>query len=539
MTASLEAVLHQAKVEGLLPADAVLPEVSVRPWPVVLLTGLGAWLAAGPLLLVAAFLLNDLVPADIGPFLVGVLELVAAVVVLRARNVSLFVEQMAVPVLIVGAGCLAFALIRDMPDGGAAGGLALLEFGLACLLPRAWLRGLLGAAAAVLAMLAVTPAHFVLLLFGAVPWLGVHGLLIVWLGALRLQHTALEGRGCAMQAALEPIMAGWLLALLAMLAVQSGTGFLVGGIAGVELAGVLGRGAPMSETGLAVWGMSVASAGFVLAATVVAARAWPTLRQPLPFVAMLAATGLACLLPALGAACLVLALTLTTGRRLQAGAAALAIAWIIGSFYYQLEWTLAFKALVLVVLASLFALMAWRMRAATSMGAALGALSRRAMVLPACAAIAAIAIVNVGIWRNEALIANGSAVFVELTPVDPRSLMQGDFMRLAFRMPEDVQRALHERPLRGRPLVVARRDAHGVAQIVRLHREGQALAQDELRIELTPRNGRWVLVTDAWFFAEGEGARWEAARYGEFRVNEKGRALLTGMADENLQPIRP
>ena len=44
-------------------------------------------------------------------------------------------------------------------------------------------------------------------------------------------------------------------------------------------------------------------------------------------------------------------------------------------------------------------------------------------------------------------------------------------------------------------------------------------------------------MTDAWFFKEGEAQRWQAARFGEFRVLPDGRALLVGMADANLQPI--
>ena len=54
---------------------------------------------------------------------------------------------------------------------------------------------------------------------------------------------------------------------------------------------------------------------------------------------------------------------------------------------------------------------------------------------------------------------------------------------------------------------------------------------------MTPKGGRWTLVTDAWFFREGDGERWQKARYGEFRVAPDGRALLVGMADAELKPI--
>jgi uncharacterized membrane-anchored protein len=58
-----------------------------------------------------------------------------------------------------------------------------------------------------------------------------------------------------------------------------------------------------------------------------------------------------------------------------------------------------------------------------------------------------------------------------------------------------------------------------------------------LRIELTPKDGGWILVTDAWYFAEGEAQRWSLARYGEFRVDETGRALLVGLHGRDLEPL--
>jgi uncharacterized membrane-anchored protein len=46
-----------------------------------------------------------------------------------------------------------------------------------------------------------------------------------------------------------------------------------------------------------------------------------------------------------------------------------------------------------------------------------------------------------------------------------------------------------------------------------------------------------VLVTDAWFFKEGEAERWSRAKYGEFRVGADGRALLVGMRGRNLEKL--
>jgi uncharacterized membrane-anchored protein len=87
-----------------------------------------------------------------------------------------------------------------------------------------------------------------------------------------------------------------------------------------------------------------------------------------------------------------------------------------------------------------------------------------------------------------------------------------------------------------RPFVVARRDPRGVAHAAS-PAPGEPLGADELRIELTPAGGGWVLVSDAWSFAEGEGARWAAARYGEFAVDSSGRALLVGLRGAHLETL--
>jgi uncharacterized membrane-anchored protein len=277
-----------------------------------------------------------------------------------------------------------------------------------------------------------------------------------------------------------------------------------------------------------------------LGAALAAARAWPTLRQPwcAGLAAVLAA--LAWFMPALGAVLLALALCATSGRWRLAGAAAVAAAWIVGAFYYQLHWPLATKAAVMVAAAAVLGALAWSaLRAAAVVAPVPGApLGRPPRLLGGAglSLVAVLAVANVGIWQKESVIAHGQPVYVELAPADPRSLMQGDFMRLNYRLPPAVDSHLDGLPGAQRPRVVARRDARGVATVLRLD-TGAPLAADELLIELTPKDGRWVLVSDAWFFKEGEAARWQPARYGEFRVAPDGRALLVGLKGAALNGL--
>ena len=51
----LDRALRAAVAEGLLPPGASRPAIDARPWPVVLLVALGAWLAAIPLIILFLF----------------------------------------------------------------------------------------------------------------------------------------------------------------------------------------------------------------------------------------------------------------------------------------------------------------------------------------------------------------------------------------------------------------------------------------------------------------------------------------------------
>lgn len=161
---------------------------------------------------------------------------------------------------------------------------------------------------------------------------------------------------------------------------------------------------------------------------------------------------------------------------------------------------------------------------------------RLAQWMIGCGALATLAVVNIGIRDKEDVIAHGRPVFVRLAPVDPRSLMQGDYMALNFEMAPELDAELGDTSRLTRPKVAGPIDANGV---VRLQVFADKAAAGDLVIELSPGKRGWVVVTDAWFFKEGDGERWSKAHYGEFRVMPDGKALLVGMADEQLRPIQP
>lgn len=163
------------------------------------------------------------------------------------------------------------------------------------------------------------------------------------------------------------------------------------------------------------------------------------------------------------------------------------------------------------------------------------------MVVAVAATALVLAVVNWSIWGKERHLAQGEAVFLELAPVDPRSLMQGDYMALNFDIANHIREALYQRRVAedeshaADGYVIVRLDDRGVAHFQRLGASDEALEADERRLRYRLRNGRVRFATDAFFFQEGHAERYEPARYGQFRVNDRGEPLLVSLHGGELE----
>jgi uncharacterized membrane-anchored protein len=127
-------------------------------------------------------------------------------------------------------------------------------------------------------------------------------------------------------------------------------------------------------------------------------------------------------------------------------------------------------------------------------------------------------------------------VLLELAPVDPRSLMQGDYMALRFHAANEAFGPGRVATDAADGHLVLRLDEKGVAQFVRLG-DATPLGAGEIRLRYRVRGGTPKLSTNAFFFEEGSAARYSEARYGEFRVDADGEAILTGLRDRELRGL--
>ena len=146
-------------------------------------------------------------------------------------------------------------------------------------------------------------------------------------------------------------------------------------------------------------------------------------------------------------------------------------------------------------------------------------------VLLLVAGIVVLVAVNGSILAKERIKRTGERIFLELAPVDPRSLMQGDYMALRFAIADQLS-------TESSGFAAIRLDERGVATPDPAPRNGG------LRIRYRLRDGRVWLGTNAYFFEEGTAAKYDGARYGEFRLDrDSGEAVLVGLRDQNLAPL--
>lgn len=159
-------------------------------------------------------------------------------------------------------------------------------------------------------------------------------------------------------------------------------------------------------------------------------------------------------------------------------------------------------------------------------------MSRNATWLVLAGTILVIGAANYTIRDRQQVVDNGQPIHLELRPVDPRSLMQGDYMTLRYAEPlfpsPDARSTL---PRRG--AFIVKLDADNVATYSRLD-DGTPLATDEVRMKykLLDEGGSIRLGAESFFFEEGQASVYDSARYGVLHVDAAGNSVLVGLADE-------
>jgi uncharacterized membrane-anchored protein len=165
--------------------------------------------------------------------------------------------------------------------------------------------------------------------------------------------------------------------------------------------------------------------------------------------------------------------------------------------------------------------------------------ARIVLVLVGLALILGLA--NWDILGKRKVIAEGAPLLLELRPVDPRSLFQGDYMDLALAdetMPDAA--TIATLPYRG--TVILALDAEGVGRFARLD-DGAPLQTAEMRVQYRRhddwRGARLDYGAKAFFFQEGDAEFYNDAKYALLRVAEDGSTVMTHLAGKDRRPMMP
>lgn len=152
------------------------------------------------------------------------------------------------------------------------------------------------------------------------------------------------------------------------------------------------------------------------------------------------------------------------------------------------------------------------------------------------------------IVKHERHLKSSQTIFVELAPVDPRAMLQGDYMALNYQLHFQAASAgngtaLPMQELNHRSQVMSyvqldtqRRVIQTSFNPVVLNTQPQVSGRLILK---NPRNTVDALypAASSFMFAEGLEPCYGRARFAELKVKENGMALLANLVDRQLKPL--
>jgi uncharacterized membrane-anchored protein len=141
--------------------------------------------------------------------------------------------------------------------------------------------------------------------------------------------------------------------------------------------------------------------------------------------------------------------------------------------------------------------------------------------------------------KQDAELRDAQTVYLSLMPVDPRSVMQGDYMALNYAIiyqlnQESFDSTKPQPPKSGS--IVLRLDKQNVGTFVRYYTGGN-LAPNEHLLKIHRDNGYASVDAESFFIPEGTGDIFNHAAYGELKLLSNGTPLIVALCDKDLHRI--
>ena len=242
----------------------------------------------------------------------------------------------------------------------------------------------------------------------------------------------------------------------------------------------------------------------------------------------------------------------------------------LGGFYYQLSIPLLYKGGLLVSFAVIFAIVTLflhaRYKAPSQSAVENHSVFKAPIWLVGVFVIALLGAVNYKVQQFEDVLATGKPVVLKIAPVDPRSLMQGDYMVLNYAILSEIQQSQFlsesneslesnesiDAGEANETIGIDESSPSGKKAYILVHLDKNHVAtfceeQSEIptdfkhctpNVYLPIRYKGWFpeLPSQDYFFAEGKGEYYAQAEYAEYRFKD-GILLLARLLDKDLKGL--
>ena len=225
----------------------------------------------------------------------------------------------------------------------------------------------------------------------------------------------------------------------------------------------------------------------------------------------------------------------------------------LGIYYYSLIIPLLYKALLLLLFALIFSCVAIyllrKYKPQTQSAVGFANVSKVKPLVALAVVLLILIPLNYKVQQFEDVLATGKPVVLKIAPVDPRSLMQGDYMALSYAILNDIRANLNESE---DGVILAKEKKHPNKVYALIHQDEQGVAtlcrvEDSLpndfkdcvaNVYLPVNNFKWLpeLPSQEYFFDEGKGQHYAQAEYAEYRFKD-GILLLARLLDKDLKAL--